>query len=360
MLFSFATITAFVPGVIGATSNTSWAIIWLVAPLLLLKCEIEITIVHILGLLFLSYAAISLLWSPHGLLELMQLLALVSVFMWGYNLKNLRNVTIGLSIGLAVSSVIAILQYFKIDLLIVSAIGGKPSGLFINSNVYAEISGMILILILINRLYWYIPTTLIGLSVASRSVVLALSISLAMFVWSKSKLLSLIILISSSAIALGLSTYTDINTVSGVNINTMSLNLRLDMWYDMLSGFKIFGNGIGSFVYLFPEYNKHLDTSVNLAEYAHNDLLQLIFELGIGVIPLVLIIMILLKVNNEYRSALLFFIIIGFFSFPLYMPVTGFMVSLVAAQLVKHGMGGRLAFNSSRSVLFNRMETARY
>ncbi len=356
--------TAFIPGIIGATANTSWAVMWLVSPLLLLKYDIEITIIHILGFLFLSYSALSLLWSPHGFLELMQMLALASVFVWGCSLKDLRSVTIGLSLGLVISSVIAILQYFKIDLPIVTIAIERPSGLFINPNIYAEVSGMVLILILINKLYWYAPATFIGLLSTSRAVTLALGFSLAMFVWSKSKLASVLIVISSWIIALKLSdaNYNIDNSGgvanSSISANTVSLNMRLDMWYDMLPGFKIFGNGIGSFIYLFPEYNKHLDTTVSLAEYAHNDLLQLIFELGIGVIPLILIALLLLRINNEYRNALVFFIIIGFFGFPLHMPATGFMVALVAAQLVKSSMGSRITFNSSRSIVFNRMETA--
>lgn len=365
MLFGFTVMTAFVPGVIGATVNTAWAVMWLVAPFLLLKCKINVTIIHILGLLFLSYAALTLLWAPHGLLELMQMLALASVFVWGYSLKDLRSVTIGLSIGLAISSTIAIMQYLKIDLPIVTALGGKPAGLFINSNIYAEVSGMILVLILINKLYWYIPVTFVGLTVTSRAVSIALGFSLAMFVWSKSKLLSVFIIISSWLIALKLSDAVVYGggkiadtLADGVSANVSSLNVRLHMWYDMLVGFKIFGNGIGSFVYLFPEYNKHLDTSVTLAEYAHNDLLQLIFELGIGAIPLVLIATILLKVNDEYRNALTYFIIIGCFGFPLHIPATGFMVALVAAQLAKHVTSSRFAFNSRRSTLLNRMETA--
>ena len=350
--------TASIPGIVGLTVNTSWAVMWLVSPLLLLNCKIGLTPVNILGATFLSYAALSLLWSPHGLLELMQLLALASVFVWGLSLANLKNVTIGLSLGLAVSSVIAILQYFKIDLSIVTT--EKLTGLFINPNIYAEVSGMVLILILIYKLWWYIPVVIPGLLVSSRAVVLALGVSLAMFVWARFKLASIIIVITSWFIALKLSArdtlFSDLS-IGTSNLNTQSLNIRLDMWYDMLFGFKIFGNGIGSFVYVFPEYNKHLDTTVSIAEYAHNDLLQLIFELGIGAIPLLIIAWILLKVNDVHKRALIFFLIIGLFGFPLHTPVVAFMLALAAAQLAKLSLGGRIAINSSRLPVFNRMET---
>ena len=344
MLLSLAIMTVFVPGIVGLASNTSWAVMWLAMPLLLLNCKIEMTLIHVLGLSFLSYAALSLLWSPHGFLEFMQLLALASVFVWGYTLKDLRSVTIGLSLGLAVSSVIAILQYFKVDLPILTY--SKVSGVFVNPNIYAEVSGIILILILINKLWWYIPVTVPGLLVSSRAVIVGLTVVCLAWIWNKSKLITVSIIGSL------------IFAASFINFATGSIYERLNMWNDMSSGFNVFGHGIGSFVYLFPDYNKHLDTSVHLAEYAHNDLLQLIFELGIGAIPLILIVALLLKVNNEYRNALIFFIVISFFGFPLHMPATGFVVALVAAQLVKFSVGHRIAFNSRRSVLLNRMETA--
>lgn len=356
MLLGIAIMTAFMPGVIGLVSITSWAVMWLVVPVLLLKCEIEINIINILGAVFLSYAALSLLWSPHGMLELMQLLALASVFVWGSTLKDLKNVTIGLSIGLAFSSVLAIFQFFGINIVYSGTI--RPSGLFFNSNIFAEISGMLLLLILINKLWWYIPVAVPGLMVSSRAVILGLGVSLAMLVWAKSKIASISILISSWFIAYFITFPTTI--VTSAITNTASAIQRLYVWQDMLAGFTLFGNGIGSFIYKFPEYNRHVDSSVTIVEYAHNDLLQLIFELGIGAIPLMIAVALLLKVQNEYRSAFVFFIIIGIFGFPLHMPITLFMVALVAAQLAKSSLGSWIAINYFRSILFGRMDTARF
>src|SRR5260221_6896797 len=96
MLLGIAIMTAFIPNVVGLSSNTSWSVMWLVMPILLLNCKIKITPIHILGLIFLSYCALSLLWSPHGFLELMQLLALASVFVWAITLKNLDKLIMGL------------------------------------------------------------------------------------------------------------------------------------------------------------------------------------------------------------------------------------------------------------------------
>lgn len=361
MLLGIAIMTTYIPGVIGFVSITSWAVMWLAMPLFILRCKIEITVIHVLGMLFLSYSALSLLWSPHGMLELMQLLALASVFVWGSTLKDLKSVTKGLSIGLAFSSVLAIFQFLGFNEFVYSGTV-RPSGLFFNSNIFAEISGMVLLLILINKLWWYIPVALPGLMVSSRAVILGLGVSLAMLTWSKSKILSFVILISSWLIAyfITFSNVLNINPATIGSNSTVSIFQRLYVWEDMLAGFTIFGNGIGSFVFKFPEYNKHIDGSVTLVEYAHNDLLQLIFELGIGSIPLMFIVALLLMVKNDYKSAFIFFIVIGIFGFPLHMPITAFMFALVAAQLAKSSLGYSDIVDYFRSNLFSRMDTARF
>jgi hypothetical protein len=345
MLLGIAIMIAFVPGVIGLASITSWAVMWLVMPVLLLKCKIEITIIHILGLVFLSYAALSLLWSPHGTLELMQLLVLASVFVWAYTLQNLRKIIIGLAIGLAVSSIIAVLQYFQLETLVLKNTP-NPSGLFVNSNIFAEVSGMLLILILINKLWWFIPVTLPGLMVSSRAVILGFLIVGLLWIWEKSKLAAISLAVSLTFAA------------SLINFSMSSIYQRLYIWLDMLSGLTLFGHGIGSFIYLFPDYNKHSDASINIAEYAHNELLQLTFELGIGVAPFILIILMLLKADNDYKYAFVFFIVISCFGFPLHMPVTAFMVAIVAAQLAKSSLGSRTFVYNSRPIVSNRLAAA--
>lgn len=357
MLLGIAIMTAYIPGVIGLASITSWAVMWLVMPILLLKCKIEITIIHILGIMFLSYVALSLLWSPHGMLEFMQLLALASVFMWGSSLKDLRNVTIGLSIGLGFSSILAIFQFFGFNDIVYYGTA-RPAGLFFNSNIFAEISGMMLLLILINKLWWFIPVTIPGLMVSSRAVILGLGISLVIMTWTKSKILSIGILISSCLTAYFITFPSSV--ITNPVTNTASVFQRLYVWQDMLAGFTILGNGIGSFVYKFPEYNKHIDGSITLVEYAHNDLLQLIFELGIGAIPLLIMVALLLMVKNDYKSAFIFFIVIGIFGFPLHMPITAFMLALVASQLAKSSLGYSDIVNYFRSILFSRMDAARF
>ena len=163
---------AVVPPYIGAVIPTGWSVLWVVMPLILWRTRIEPSPVHWLGAVFLCYAAVSLAWSPNGLLGFMQLCALASVFAWAATLSNLRAIVIGLAIGLIVSDIVAMTQWMGIKSI---SIGGDfPAGLFVNSNVFAEVSAMVLVLLLIYRLWWWIPSTIPGIAIGSRAMILAL------------------------------------------------------------------------------------------------------------------------------------------------------------------------------------------
>ena len=346
MILGFLIMTAFVPGIVGAVSPTAWVVMLCGGSVLLLKTEIKLTLIHWLGLLFLSYAAISCLWSPHGALDFLHLLALTSVFVWAATLKDLKTIVIGLALGLSVSAAIATLQYFHLVNFIFQATA-KPSGLFVNSNVFSEITGMMLILLIVSKLWWFLPSVVPGLLVSSRSVALGLGLTGLLWVWSRSKSLAITIILLFGSLGLWLTDFT----------NFQSIDERFDIWRDTISGFTLLGHGIGSFQYEFPFYAKHLDISLNHPFEAHNDILQLIFELGIGVIPLMLIMVILLKVNDAYKYSLFFFIVIGLFGFPFYMPVTAFMAALVAGYLVKYSLDGSHIINYFRPNLSRGIQT---
>jgi len=328
MLLGFAIMVAFVPNIVGAVSPTNWAVMWIISSIIILKTNVEMTAIHIIGLLFLSYVALSLLWSPHGMLQFFQLFALACCFAYASTKKDIRGIVIGLSFGLSVSAIIAILQYFSIDIGIYQ-ITPKPVGLFVNSNIFAETSAMLLILILIYRLWWFIPVTIPGVLVSSRAVIIGLATTFLVWAWSKSKILSIIsaLIIASLAFI--------------VNPNLSSIDQRFDVWRDTIEGFTLLGHGIGSFEYIFPLYAKHINVLAYHSVNAHNDILQLIFEFGIGAVPLFIMCALLLSVDNEHKYAIIFFIVIGLFGFPLYMALTSFMAAIVAGQLAYHRLANR-------------------
>jgi hypothetical protein len=342
MLLGIAIMIAFIPSVVGAVVPTAWAVMWLAMPVYLFKCKIKMTTIHWLGLLFLSYASISLIWSPHGTYDLLQWFAIASVFVWSAELKDIKPIVVGLAIGLIASDVVAILQYFDVNL--VFKFTHRPAGLFINSNIFAETSGMMLILILIYKLYWFIPVTIPGLMVSSRAVILGLSAAFLVWAWKQSKILAL------SISGIGVLIVSQIGLASSTSDHYWLL-------LDTLSGITLSGHGIGSFAYDYPLYAKHIDLLQIRYLEAHNDILQLIFELGIGAIPLFILIFKLLKVDDVRQCAYIFFIVTSAFAFPLHQPITAFIVALVAGQLVRNSLDYRFASYNSRSVLFNRLAT---
>jgi hypothetical protein len=322
VILAIAVLTAYIPGYTGATIPTGWAVLWLIMPILLLRCKIEPFPVYGWGAAFLLYAGLSLLWSPHGLLAFMQLCALASVFLWATTLPDLRKVSIGLAIGLGISGDISLFQWSGFQSIF--RVTDFPSGLFVNSNVFAEVSAMILVLLLVNRLWWWIPVTAPGLVIGSRASLVALLCVFLAWVWSKSKITAAILIATLGAVT----------AYSVTTFNNKSINERWGMWADTWNGVTLWGHGIGSFEYLYPYYANHMDTVRVRPVSAHNDLLQLLFEVGIGIVPLLVALWYLARIKDNHRYVLLCFGIIGLFGFPLHIPASAFIAACCAGHLV--------------------------
>lgn len=340
--------TAFVPNIVGAVVPTNWAVMWIIAPVLLFKTKIELTLIHVLGSIFLLYASLSWMWSPHGTLDLLRLFGLASVFVWATTLKDLKNIVFGLSCGLCVVALIAISQYFGFDIVFKAT--DKPAGLFVNSNVYSEITGMLFLLILIYKLWWFLPATIPGLLVSSRATIIGLGLTFLIWLWAKSRSLAIFISILTTLAFVLTTNFEDFKSVYE----------RFDIWKDTISGFTLLGHGVGSFVYDYPIYEHYHDMMTTRPFEAHNDLLQLIFEFGIGIIPLILMISLLLKTNDNHKYPLIFFIIISQLGFPFHMPVTAFMATILAAYLVNHSLDYSYISDNIRSILFTRRQAQGY
>jgi len=352
-LLGFLLMTAYIPIIIGAAIPTGWVVLWMAVPLMIWKPEIPV-LFNGWGMAFLVYAAMSWMWAPHGTLMLMKLLALGCVVVWASQQTSYRLLLIGLAAGLAVSDLIALVGGFH-----VYAFTGRAAGLFVNSNVFAETAGMLLVLLLLERLWWLVPVTVPGLMESSRSVMIGLVVASAVWGWPRIRTVAL----RNRWPAIG--TIIGLFTIAGFWLNSLlqrdggsSLAQRWAMWQDTLSGLVPWGHGIGSFQFLYPLYANHIDTLIERPVNAHNDLFQLTFELGIGVIPLLVVVYKLSRVNDDYRCALVFFLVIGSFGFPLFMPVSAFMAAIVAGRLAARGVELRSAGVLRRPALSGRLRTA--
>jgi len=342
-LLGFGVITAYIPGIFGASVSTGWFFLFLVVPFLLLSCELKLG----LGFIFITYSALSLVWTEVlniAWFHFLQLVILGCVFIVGQNLKDWQLQTIfkGLALGLGVSAVAAIAQKFGFNTGVYT-LSGATAGLFINPNIYSEVSALILVGLVVLKLYWWIPVTIPGLIlVQSRAAFIALGAGLLIAVWRYNRYLALSLVILVALFG---------SYFYWGRFSLVSFQERLDMWADTINGFKFFGNGVGSYEALFPYYATHVNTEIARPRYAHNDFLQIVFEFGIASLLFLMVLFNAFKSNKPEKSILLTVCIISLFTYPLHIPTPAFIAFLVAGYLTANTSSNWSIWNNWRSNL---------
>ena len=267
------------------------------------------------------------------------------VFVIGQNIKDLTAIFKGLALGLGVSAVVCLFQWYGFHSIY--SLSNTPAGLFINPNIFSEVSAIILVGLVVLKLYWWIPVTLPGLIIVhSRAAYVGLGVGLFFAVWKYNRyyamiLVGLILVIGAFG-----------------NFNLASVKERFDLWADTIQGFKFFGNGVGSYEALFPYYATHIDTELARPRYAHNDLLQIIFEFGIGSILLLVAAFNVFKTRKPEVVIILTIGAISLFTYPLHIPVPAFIAFLVAGFVIGNHATDGVVWNTSGSGLF-KSDTAR-
>ncbi len=345
-LLGLAVSIAYIPGVIGASIPTGWFILIAVAPLCLFR----------LPGLFIIFVTLSLVWTTNfniGFFFLLQLIALSCMFQLGERLKNPVPIFHGMLLGLGFSSLVALLQYFYnyTGVYAIETKTGAVAGLFVNSNIYSEVSAVLLIAIIALKLFWWIPVTLPGLLlVPSKSAFAALIICGFIEIFKKDKLIVLLILL---AIICFCGIFID-------KFNFQSIYQRLDLWADTIRGFLFKGNGVGSFEILYPLNAINIDTATARPRYAHNDLLQLIFEFGIGILILIPVIWKVIKSDSKLSIIVYAIGIISLFTYPFHVPMLAFIACLVAGYVSCNNDPICRVGNTSRSIIFKRVKTKQH
>ena len=331
---------AYIPGIVGASISTGWLFLLIICPILLFYCEIRLS----WGFAFTCYAALSLVWTEIlniAWFHLLQLMVLGLVFVIGQNIKDLTAIFKGLALGLGVSAVVCLFQWYGFNS--VYSLSNAPAGLFINPNIFSEVSAIILVSLVVLKLYWWIPVTLPGLIIVhSRAAYVGLGVGLFFAVWKYNRyyamiLVGLILVIGAFG-----------------NFNLASVKERFDLWADTIQGFKFFGNGVGSYEALFPYYATHIDTELARPRYAHNDLLQIMFEFGIGSI---LFLMALFNVFKTRKPEVVIILTIGaisLFTYPFHIPVPAFIAFLVAGFITGNHATDGVVWNTRGLGLFKR------
>ena len=346
-LLGFGVIVAYIPGVIGAAISTGWLFLFLTIPFLFLYCKPSFGF----GFAFICYAIISLFWTENlniAWFYLLQLTILACVFCLGQNIKEdqLKAIFKGLALGLGVSSIVAFFQYYGNHT--VFSLNNSIAGLFINPNIYSEVSAVILVALVVLKLWWWIPVTLPGLLIVhSRTAILALGVGLLIGVWNYSKSLAIGLVLVVGVIG----TY-----FYWGHFSVSSIQERFNLWADTIQGFKFFGNGIGSYEIMFPYYATHINTELARPRYAHNDLLNLIFEFGIGSVLFLMVLFNVFKTRKRELAILFTVCIVSLFTYPMHIPTPAFIAFLVAGYVISNNDTNGNIWTNRRSNLSNRVK----
>ncbi len=290
---------------------------------------------HGLGSALLSWAAITLLWSAcpqDGLDALLKLMFMAGIFLIGGALPSLRPVYAGLALGLTINSGIAIAQWYGWDGLFAEGYPkiltlGYPAGLFVIQNYLAEPAALVLVALVINRMWWFIPGILPSVILpGARGALAAIAAAFVAWLWTKSRFAAV------ALVAIGLT----MGTMTVIQNPGSSVIERAQIWRGTVQGMTLLGNGLGSFATLFPGHTPEMNNYLSRPLHAHNDFLEMVYELGPGILLYVALLgVLLLGPLGAEKLVLIGFLVEGFFAFTLHFPVPAALAALAAGRLCR-------------------------
>lgn len=305
-----------------------WGALSMLIPMMLWTVRVRLTWLHLCGFVLLCWTALTLIWTPQpldGLYEYWHILMFAAVFLVAAECPDLKPTYTAVALGIAVSAIMAVFQQYLGWEYLTSV--AKPGGLFSNKNVLGELAAISLVTLIGYRIWWLIPTNLLAMIVTGgRGAAVGLGLGLVMFAWVRSKILAL------SMIAFGI--------LGGWwflphPMADSSIAQRIYLWQDTTENLSLWGKGLGSFYQLYPSFAQRVDTMIERPEYAHNEPLNYLFELGWpGVFLLAVVGALLLYRSRETeRPALVVALGVGLFTFPLHLPASVFLIALLAGRI---------------------------
>ncbi len=334
VVLSFLISIAYWPGVSGGSTTPRWALLSVFIPFLLMFNRVPLTVGHLCGIFFLAYAGVSIAWAPFlpfALNAYWQMILMAGAFALGSSLTSLRSVLIALGVGFALNGMFVIIQGIWWNPWHYLETPGNPNivATFINGNLLAECTAITLIGLAAYRVWWLVPLQLPAIILpwtngTPRAPIVAIAVAWIAWLWPRRPIIA-------THIA-GLLVIGGILVIGGHND---SVYQRYNFWVDTIKGINTWwGHGIGSYYITFPEYSEHSNTLISRPENAHNDWLEYIYELGIGVVPLIYLLGIALRSNKEpERLMLIGAITISAVGFALHMPAGQFLAALTAGCL---------------------------
>ncbi len=311
---------AYIPGWTGAMVITGWVVLSLALPILLLQ-KVKMDWTWSLGIAFLAYATLSVLWAPiwqQAIWDLWLTYVLAFCFVLGAT-RDPRLLWVGMACALGVSDVVAIFQKLDYHPLFATP-GWYQAGVFVNPDMFGETAALVSIGLIASRTYWPLLLTLPPIYFTqSRTVYVAYTVVIAYAMWErwrwKAAVPCLLVLLATASYV--------------TSRYQSSIQERIAIWEDTIDGITLTGRGAGSFFILYPEFARRTDTMHTRPEDPHNEFLNLAFEYGAGALPLLALLALGFTAAGPERYILVAFLTIAFFSFPTRIPTEG-MVGLVA------------------------------
>lgn len=327
--YGFLLMTAYWPGTMGAATSPRWFV--LAAALLVLPfCgRGTATAAHVVGLAFMAFAQASLSWSAaplDGLDAMLKLCILAGTFILGTRIADLGPFWTGAAWGLAVSSLLVVLD--RLDLIELRATHpGHPVGLFVNGLFLAEAAAVVAAALISDdrwRLALLLAPALILVHLP-RGPLLALAVGGLVLAVQRGRKgakrgENLVFVLIAAPVVLAaalLAAWWRPDTVMA----------RLSLWGDALGSFTWNGWGYGSYravIAVLAPAATHVEIG------PHNEFLGLLFELGLPGLFLGVAFCAILICRSRPSVPLVVFLAEACFGFALHLPATAGMFLLMA------------------------------
>lgn len=308
----------YVPGITGAYIATQWPVLAVLLPFGLWRSG-PFTLFHVLGLLFVAYAAAGILWSPapYSSVYGFWLICIMGLSVWfGTTLTAVRGLYAGLAAGAAVSSAVGVAQHFGLDL--VPRVTMQPAGLYVNSVQQGMVIALLTVALVSERMWFWVLPLIPGLALAnSRGAWLALVVGLLGCGIRRTWVLG--------AVAIAGAFY----LIAPLGVSDVQ---RMLVWQTAWQNLTWLGWGPGVFFTILIPQNG----GMFYPEFAHNDALQLLFEYGAGAfLPLAIFAFAVFRTASKEWPVVLASVAAGCYSMPLWAPITSFLFLVAVGRILR-------------------------
>jgi O-antigen ligase len=323
-----------VPGLREYATAAKWSFLAVSVALAVCFVEVRMTKCHWIGLWLLVWATLTLLWAPvtvDALQGLAWLFVLAGAFVLGSAASSMAPLYTVAGFALLPSLIgLFLVRFFGLHIPLVNI--DSTAGTFGNSNFAGEAAALIAssglaATKLRKNIPNFIPLAVLGLSLC-RGGLVGFGLMGAIRLWRVSRL-SVVALALIAAFALGLTLENAAKREAIVQ--------RTLIWRDAFDGLTVLGRGVGQYRAVVPEYGHRLSALSLNTEHAHNDALEVAFELGLpGLVLLVWFFATAIRQGMAAeRYVLGSALVAGLFGFPLFEPVTGFLIAVVAGHCAR-------------------------